>query len=228
MHKRIRIYLLIGMALVTAAASVHAASDLDDEWEHNYTIQALLGGVKYADLEFTSSDGTDTTTIDMTTLPQLGGAWSTKPKGEKVQLGLETSFLLGFRVDEIRYAYAGGGGAYVNISTSMWMIDFAGGGYANIPLGEKLRLYGAAGPLMMIVDYRSKREYTDATPNSSDSETSFGLGVYARTGLELKIQPQGYLGVGIRGNWSSVDFGDVGGNSDISGIAAFITYTAGL
>lgn len=221
-------YFHIGLLVLLLASSSAAQQHKDDTWEQNYTIQALLGGVKYDDLVFQSTDSTDTSTIDISTIPQLGGAWATRPKGDKFQFGLETTFLLGFRLDEVNYAYLGGNGAQVNISTSLWMIDFSGGGYVNVPLGSKLRLYGAAGPLLMIADYRSDREYTDSTPNNSQSDTVFGLGLYARTGLELQVHRHGHLGAGLRMNWSNADFSEVGGESELSGVAAFITYTAGL
>jgi hypothetical protein len=219
---------LLAVSTLSLIPRVHAQSHKYDTWDQNYKVQALLGAVKYEDLKFTNDDGTDATEIDMSTIPQLGGAWSTLPKGERLQYGLECSFLLGFKFDSVNYAYLGGNGAYVSISTSMWMIDFAGGAYANIWLTDNLRMYGGAGPLMVFADYRSDRDYDDTTPDVSSNESAFGIGVYARTGFEFRIHQMGMLGLGVRGNWSNVDFSDVGGNSDISGIAGFVTYTAGL
>ncbi|VGO12470.1 hypothetical protein PDESU_01023 [Pontiella desulfatans] len=189
-----------------------------------YTIQALLGGIRYDDLLFTSENGSgDSVEVDMSTLPQLGGAWATLPKGEKLQFGMEASFLLGFKFDDVN-TYSGVKNVYVDVSSYLWMFDIAGGVYANLPLGEKLRLYIGAGPLIMLGYYNSESDYV----NTSHSDTSFGWGAYARTGFELQVHPGGYLGAGIRGNWCDIDFTDVGGASEISGVAAFITYTAGL
>ncbi len=212
--------------------SVQSASALEqasryDMWDENYTVQALLGAIKYDGLKFDNVDGADSTEIDMSTIPQLGGAWSTIPKGDRFQYGLECSFLLGFKFDKINYAYLGSG-AYVSISTSMWMFDLAGGAYANLRLTDAIRIYAGAGPLMMYADYQSDRDYDDATPDTSSNESAFGLGVYARTGFEFRVSESGYLGMGVRGNWSNVDFSEVGGSSDISGLAAFVTFTAGL
>ena len=83
---------------------------------------------------------------------------------------------------------------------------------------------------MVYADYRSDREETGGSADGTydSSESAFGLGAYARTGFEFRIHQKGMLGLGVRGNWSDVDFSDVGGTSDISGIAAFVTYTAGL
>lgn len=219
-----------GLSAVFISTTASAQYHKYDTWEENYTVQALLGAVRYDDLKFENTDesGGDPVVVDMTTIPQLGGAWGTIPKGNRFQYGLEASFLLGFKFDKVNYAYVGGGGAYVSISTSMWMFDLAGGGYANLWITDSIRLYGAGGPLMMFSNYKSERNYDDVTPDSSSTESAFGIGLYARTGIEFQVHEQGYLGLGARWNWSSVDFSEVGGTSDVSGIAAFVTYTAGL
>lgn len=218
------------ISLFVIGVTVGSASAVYEVEESNYTIQALLGGVRYDDLVFTNPDSSgDDVTIDMSTIPQLGGAWASKPKGEKFQYGLECSFLMGFKIDDFSYwANSGSGTAYVNVSASMWMFDFAGGAYANLPLGDKLRIYAGAGPLMVYANYRSELDYTDQTPNSTQSDSVFGLGVYARTGLELRLKEYAWLGAGVRGTWNSLDFSEVGGETDLSGIAVFLTYTAGL
>lgn len=219
---------LAGLTALFLSSAATAQYHKYDDWNENYTVQALLGAVKYDDLKFTTSDGTENVEIDMSTIPQLGGAWGTIPQGDKFQYGLEASFLLGFKFDKINYAYFGENGAYVSISTSMWMIDFAGGGYANFWLTDSMRIYGAGGPLMIFSNYRSERDYEDDTPNTTSTESVFGIGVYARTGIEFRVHQRGYLGLGARWNWANADFSEVGGNTKLSGIAAFVTYTAGL
>ena len=84
--------MLAGIVAVLTVNSVFAYEDYDVE-PKNYAIQALLGGVRYDDLVFPSNDGDADSTTDMSTLPQLGGAWSTLPKGEKLQFGLEATFV---------------------------------------------------------------------------------------------------------------------------------------
>ncbi|MEE9367296.1 MAG: hypothetical protein V3V05_00375 [Pontiella sp.] len=223
---------LMTFITLSIAASSFAQYHKYDEWDQNYTVQALLGAVKFDDLEFENTDGTEATVkTDMSTIPQLGGAWGTRPKGERFQYGLECSFLLGFKFDEVNYLSAGGSGLYVSISTSMWMFDFAGGGYASLFLdkNQKFRIYAGGGPLMVYADYRSERE-EDGTGGGTynTSESVFGLGLYARTGFEFRVHQKGMLGLGVRGSWSNVDFSEVGGSSELKGIAAFVTYTAGL
>ncbi len=217
-------------ALILTAVAAQAQYHTYDYWDNNYTVQALLGAVQFENLKIDDSSGNgDTTEIDMSLLPQLGAAWGTVPKGDRFQYGLEASFLLGFKFDKVNFASVGGSGLYVSISTSMWMFDLAGGPYASVFLDKnrKVRLYAAGGPLMVYADYRSDREEDDGGTYESH-ESAFGLGLYARAGFEFRLYEQGMLGLGVRGTWSNVDLTEVGGSSELTGIAAFISFTAGL
>jgi hypothetical protein len=221
---------LAALAWIPAASAQYATYDY---WDNNYSVQALLGAVQFENLKFDVNDSENPEEIDISLIPQLGAAWGTLPKGDYFQYGLECSFLLGFRFDELNYLYLGGGGAYASISTSMWMFDLAGGPYINLFIGEKknVRFYAGGGPLMMFADYRSDIEYPDdetTVEDFSNNESAFGLGVYARAGFEFRLYEKGMLGLGARGTWSSVDFSDVGGKSELVGTAVFASFTAGL
>lgn len=172
---------ILGMMVLVSAGTV--LGNEYDYWNKPYTIQALLGGVRYDDLTFSNSDGTETVTMDMSTLPQLGGAWATQPKGDKkLSVGLEASLLLGFKFDDVN-TYSGARATYVSVSSSLWMMDIAGGAYANLILTEKIRLYAGAGPLVMLSYYSTKSDYF----NTSMSDTAFGWGAYARGGAETGV-----------------------------------------
>lgn len=224
------------LTTLTLSTAALAQYNTYDYWDNNYTVQALLGAVQFENLKIDDTSGSDdpeSVEIDLSLIPQFGAAWGTMPKGDRFQYGMETSFLLGIRFDDINYISAGGSGLHVSISTSMWMFDLAGGGYASLFLDKnrRARIYVGGGPLMTYVDYRSEREETDTggTEETFDNDDSaFGLGVYARAGFEFRIYEQGMLGLGARGTWSSLDLSDVGGSTDLSGIAAFVSFTAGL
>lgn len=225
-----RWFLYSAFALCMAAAPA-AYTENYEFWINDYTAQGLLGAVRYENLKFSVDDSDTPQEIDMTTLPQFGGAWSTLPKGDHLQLGLEATFLFGMRVDKINYLYAGGGGLYVSLSSSLWMFDLAGGGYANLYLGSsrKVRLYAGGGPLMMYASYRTDKDFDDEiVEDIVETESAFGLGVYARSGIEFRVQEAGMLGLGVRGSWSNLDFSDNGGRSELTGISAFATFTAGF
>jgi len=215
-------------ALIIASAA-QAQYNTYDEWNKNYTVQALLGAVQFENLKFDVEDSQSSTDIDVSILPLLGAAWGTMPKGERFQYGLECSVLLGFRFDKLNYLYLGGGGAKASISISMWMLDLTGGPYASLFLDQdrKVRIYGGAGPLMTYANYRSDTDYP-SKDDESNNESAFGIGLYARTGIEFRLHEKGLLGLGVRSSWASVDLSDVGGSSELTGIAAFISFTAGL
>jgi len=199
-----------------------------DYWNEPYIVQALLGAVQFENLKIDVEDGTEE--IDLSIIPQIGAGWGTLPRGNRFQYGLECSFLFGFMADDISFWSTSVGGAYVTISTSMWMFDLAGGPYASLFLDKKrrVRLYAAAGPLLTYANYRSDREEDGASIPEKDDESAFGIGLYARTGFEFRIYDAGMLGLGLRGSWANVDLTDVGGSSDLTGIAAFVSFTAGL
>ena len=225
--------ILVASTLVLAVSSAQAQYHEYDEWDQNYTVSGLLGAVQYDHLKLNPEDANsaDSIEVDMALLPQVGGAWHTLPKGDRFQYGLEATFLLGFRFDKINYAYLGGEGAYVSLSTSMWMFDLAGGAYASLFLteSEKLRVYVGGGPQMIFSSYRTERDYNnEITPDNNDTESAFGLGLYARTGVEFRVHRKGMLGMGVRANWASVDFSDVGGSSDLTGLGLYASYTAGF
>jgi hypothetical protein len=198
-----------------------------DTWDKNYAVQALLGAMKFDDLEFEVEDG-QKEEADLSTIPQLGGAWGTLPKGDRFQYGLECSFLMGFRVKDLEYLVINSG-LRAEVSVSLWTFDLAGGPYASLFLdkGKKVRLYGGAGPLMMYADYNSDKDLSDDTTDDED-ESAFGVGVYARAGLEIRMYKYGMLGMGVRSIYADIDFNEVKGTSDVRGIAAFVTFTAGF
>ncbi|MDF7826125.1 hypothetical protein P4B35_18990 [Pontiellaceae bacterium B12227] len=221
---------LIAATLTISVSVAQAQYHKYDSWDENYTVSGLLGAVQYENLKLNPEDAADGAKVDLALLPQVGGAWHSLPKGERFQYGLEATFLLGFRFDKVNYAYLGGGGAYVSLSTSMWMFDLAGGAYASLFLteSEKVRIYAGGGPLMVFASYRTEREYDNGDPDQNDTESAFGLGLYARTGIEFRIHRKGMLGLGARANWSSVDFSNVGGSSDLTGLGLYASYTAGF
>ncbi len=229
MGRSVRLF-ISGLMLLSMVAGAQARTSDYDAWDEDYNVSALLGVVKYADLKFTFPDSASSERADLSLLPQLGGAWTTAPLGDRFQCGLETSFLMAFQADKLNYLSAGGGGLRISVSTSIWMFDLAGGAYASAYLDPKryVRVYAGGGPLIMYASYRTKRDYSDGTDEESASESHFGVGGYARTGIECRIRENGMLGLGARGTWTRIDFSDVGGRSEMTGIAGFITYTVGF
>lgn len=227
--KKDRFICWIGMILLLSS-SAGADTENYDEWDLPYTTQGLLGAVRFDNLKFNIADSATPAETDFSTLPQLGGAWSTLPLGNRFQVGLETSLLFGFQVDKVNYIQAGGGELRISLSTSLWMFDLAGGGYASLYLdsNKKVRVYAGGGPLFMYVSYRTDKKYSDGSTNDVHTTSASGIGTYARTGIEFRVYEKGMFGLGVRGSWAGVDFSNAGGHSDLTGIAAFATFTAGF
>ena len=187
------------------------------------SLQAILGAVRYDNLEIDDGSG-NAKTIDVSTMPQFGGVWSTTPKGEKLQFGLECSLLAGFNYESATYSVLS---SRISVNYNIWMFDLAGGLYANLFMGkeDRVRIYAAGGPLIMSSILHT---YTYQDNNLADDnynynrESAFGYGLYARTGFEFRIHERGMIGLGIRGTWAELDLSNT---SDLTGIAAFGTYT---
>ncbi len=227
---RIAKLLLTGIAALVFANATQAQDHTYDYWDEPYIVQALLGAVQFENLKLDVENGAETEEIDLSIIPQIGAGWGTIPKGDRFQYGLECSFLFGFMADDISF-YSTPRGATIRISTSMWMFDLAGGPYASLFLDKnhKVRIYAAGGPLLTYASYSSDWEEDGASiPEEDNNESAFGIGLYARTGFEFRIYDAGMLGLGVRGSWANVDLTDVGGSSDLTGIAAFVSFTAGL
>ncbi|VGO21342.1 outer membrane beta-barrel protein [Pontiella sulfatireligans] len=223
---------LVAVILLSSSAPLFAQGLHEyDEWYENYTVQALLGAMKFDDLKIDVEGSGTQEKADLSTVPQVGGAWGTLPLGNRIQVGLEATFLVGWRTDNIEYIEINSG-LRARVSTSMWMFDLAGGPYINLFLdeGKRVRVYGAAGPLLMYANYDADKDYDgdNSYDENDDSESAFGFGAYGRAGIEFRIHERGMLGMGARILYANLDLSDVGGTTDVKGIAGFVTYTAGF
>ncbi len=225
-----RLFSLCASAALLITAGAAAGLYEYDLWTEDYTVQALVGATRYNHLKFRVADSDTPRTANLSTLPQVGGAWSTLPLGDRLMAGLECSFLLGFRVDKLNYLYAGGGGLKVDLSVSLWTFDLAGGPYAiyYLDAARRVRLYAGGGPLLMYIDYRAEREFSDDTKDTTRTDSAFGAGAYARGGIDFRIRETAMIGLGVRSSWANIDLRDAGGQSDLAGTAAFVTFTVGF
>jgi opacity protein-like surface antigen len=173
-----------------------------------------------------SGPSSGTQPSDLEQIPVLGGVFQHTMWGDRVDAGLEVGGTLGFRTGG-GYVYAGGNGIYINVKVDMYLFDLFGGPFVSVPLGQKARLYGSAGPLMQFASWDQSAENPgDSTYNQSS--TGFGTGVYARAGLEFQLSRAMLIGLGVRWTDSSVSLGNTLGTMDIEGTQAMVTFTAGV
>lgn len=189
----------------------------------SHVLQGFLGVTFYDDYKIDNGGAIE---IDgggdsASQLPLIGGGGQLKLGGDKVDFGVEGMFSLAWRSNATAFA-VGGGGAAVAVDVDTFLIDLYGGPFANLFLGEKTRVYVAGGPLLEWADYDQETALT------SDSGSGFGVGLYARTGIEFTLASRTMVGVGVRWSDSTIDLDGGLGDLELQGVQAFITVTQGF
>jgi hypothetical protein len=158
---------------------------------------------------------------DLDELPVIGGGAQWKLGGDRIDFGLEGMFSFAWSSDATAFV-VGGGGAAVAVDVDLLIFEFYGGPFASVFLGDKVRVYGAAGPLFEWTNYDQEGNALD------DDGSGFGYGYYARTGLEFSLASRTLLGFGVRWSDSSADLGGSLGDLEIDGLQALITVSRGI
>jgi hypothetical protein len=166
---------------------------------------------------------------DLSDMASIGGVGSHTLAGDNFTIGVEYGGILSGMMDDVD-TYANNGNARVTFDTSLFLLDLFVGPQANWWIGDRFRLYGGAGPLLMVgyisADFEEREIEDELDIELNESETVAGFGGYARLGAEFVFRGGSSLGLGVRGFTSSLDFEDTLGEVDINGVQGFITYTA--
>jgi opacity protein-like surface antigen len=193
------------------------------EWRDGQTLlQGFIGWTTFSEVSV-EGDGAeiDGDRGDVDEFPLIGGGGQLKLGGERVDFGVEGLLSFGGRANAEAFVI-GGGGAAVAIDVDMLVFELYGGPFASVFLGDKLRLYGAAGPLMQFIEYEQEGN------GFEDDGSGFGAGFYARTGLELALPSRMLIGIGTRWSDTSVDLGGNLGDLDVEGLEWLITVSRGI
>jgi len=166
---------------------------------------------------------------DLSDLISIGGAGYSKLAGDQLGLGVEYGGIFSGMVDDVD-SKSGNGKVYVSADTSLFLLDLFLGPQVNAQLGDKVRLYCGAGPLLMIGyvsgDFKQREIEEDYDIKVNENDTSVGAGGYARLGLEINTGRDSSLGIGVRGFTASLDFDDTLGEVDFKGVQGFLTFTS--
>jgi len=160
---------------------------------------------------------------DFESIPTLGGGGMYKIGGQRIDWGIEGMLAFSGRANAAAFV-AGGNGAAVAVDIDMMVFDLYGGPFASMFLGNRLRLYGAAGGLLQ---WASWDQDGPGAISSGDGD-GFGSGVYARTGLEFLMNPGMLLGFGARWSESTVDLSGGLGDLDLEGVQYVVTLSRWL
>ena len=178
-------------------------------------MQGFFGVTEFQDVSVEIAGGghVDGDKGDLDQLPLLGGGAQWKLGGDRIDWGLEGLMSFAWRSDATAFV-VGGGGAAVAVDTDLLIFELFGGPFASTFLGDKVRVYGGAGPLL---------QWASFDQDVGDGGSGFGSGVYARTGIEFMLQHRTLLGFGLRWSDSTVDLGGNLGDLDIDGLQMVLT-----
>lgn len=165
-----------------------------------------------------SVDGSDG---DLDVLPLIGGGAQWKLGGGRADLGLEGLLSFSGRSEADATAVDGGGTA-VDVRVDLLLLELHCGPFASVRLGDELRVYGAAGPLVQLAGYEQ------SGAGLADSGSGLGLGLYARTGIEFVLASSTMIGLGARWSDTTVDLGGSLGDLEIEGLQVLFTVSRGL
>lgn len=199
--------------------------------EGPFYLQALVGAASFGsdELTFTSpaaNGGSTRDTVDLHQIPYLGLALQIPLAGRFTEAGLEISALGGWR-SRPATVFVGENRSAVRVDADFWLLDIAAGFFVRQPIGTRWVGYLAAGPTMDFASYRHDATTVDnpvepAVPSTHDS--AFGLGGYARAGLEYRLADQGFIGVCVRASASNLSFEQTSA-SGLYGVQGFLTFT---
>lgn len=149
------------------------------------------------------------------------GADAQKPiGGGTFKYGFETGMIFSLDSDVRMFSASSGsegGSAAVSVDVYSLLIDYFAGGFLSFEPANWLRLYVGAGPLIVWAKWESEPKPSTAREINSQSESGFGVGVYARTGLDLFVTEKIGLAIGARVNETTLSLKYEPGGIDVEG-----------
>jgi hypothetical protein len=109
----------------------------------------------------------------------------------------------------------------VVLDVDVLVLDFFGGPFLSKLLGDRVRIYAGAGPIVHFLEYSQE----DETGTMDDDGSGFGAGVYGRGGIEFLLPSGTLVGFGLRYSEAEVDLGADLGDFELRGVQALITVT---
>jgi len=185
-------------------------------------MQGFFGAQEMTEIKREGGSSPDVNDSGDTIMPVLGGGAQWKLSGEKIDFGLEGMVSFAWQSNGTAVVATGAGSAVVAVDFGLFLMDLYGGPFVNLFLGDRVRVYAAAGPIFEFASYDQNSAFFD------DSGTGFGFGGYARTGLEFMLASSTMLGVGFRWSQTTVDLGSDLGDLDLEGLQFAITVTTGF
>jgi hypothetical protein len=213
---------MLNLAAVADSSQGPPRQSGEPQWRPGQALMQGFFGVSFYDKvsrsggSFPSVDGQRG---DLDQMPMLGGGGQWKMGGDKIDWGFEGFMSVEGRANAAAFV-VGGGGAAVAVDVDLLIIDLYGGPFVSTFLGNKLRLYGSVGPLIGFAFYDQS--------NLSNDGTGFGVGGYARTGLEFILGSHMLTGVAVQWAKTRYDMNSSLGDLEVDGFQVMLTFTTGL
>ena len=200
------------------------------ELDRPVLVQVLLGAAQYDEdsLTFNAQVAGEDIRENLSKMPVFGVIGQYPLSLGKSQFGVEWGGLFGWRSRKTSI-YSTISSTRIRVETSFWLFDLSVGLYGSQTLGNNWRIYAAAGPTMLFASYSEDREATPVPLSASDardnSSEQFGVGGYARVGVDYQISPGAYVGICGRGLVSNLEFDSHVADGQLSGIQGFLTFS---
>lgn len=146
-----------------------------------------------------------------------GGAIQSNFSDTAIEYGYESGGLVSFKNNTSYFVAVGdnGGTVLAELDNEFWQLDIHMGAYAGLRIGEHIRLYGTAGPAVLIGSLSIEDDEESASSqaiiiSSKNRQTKAALGFYGKLGLELMFGDGITVGASVRQVNAKLDFGDAG------------------
>ena len=217
----------LAAALLLAACAAPRHNEFLPPPEARPVVQSLLGAsfLDESQIVFEGVSEVDPSalaSVDYDTLPAAGISGMQPITQGTPHLGLEGSLLVSWWVKEADVYLPGGGTIVLDVDTALWLTELSIGPYISTSMNAPVRFYAGAGASMQagFVEFESSDEL-------EEDGSAFGVGGYARAGLELLLGDGGLLGVGVRSVHADLDFDSGLPDVDLDALQVFVTYSAG-
>ncbi len=151
---------------------------------------------------------------DSESLPAVGFAAQVPVRTGRLELGWEVGFLFGWEFESRNVSDATG---VAKVDDELLWGDLFTGAFAAWHLG-RARLYVSGGPQLSLA-------YFERSGDRDLDARGHGFGGYVRTGVDLRLSDEIWMGVAVRGVTSDLDYDQDAPDVDLDALQGFITMT---
>lgn len=197
----------------TAISLLSVSNAMPQEEKENMACHAFYGKMNVS----TTDPDNDSSSDDI----NIVGVDGQKPFGGGIfKYGVETGAIFSWDSD-VQYFRASsgedGGTVSASVEVDWFIIDYFFGGYIGFEPAHWFRLSVGAGPLLIWGMWESEPKESTTDELTDESETEFGVGLYARASVDIFLSETFGINAGVRKTETTLSFKDAAGETDIEG-----------